>query len=66
MTRAVDIPLVAAGVRKAPRHEIAVGGERVVRRALWGFCRGAGLEEIGQKRLRWLVWCRPRMIDHWR
>jgi len=39
---------LAAGVRKAPRHEIAVGGERVVRRALWGFCRGAGLEEVGQ------------------
>jgi hypothetical protein len=26
------------GVRKAPRHEIAVGGALAVQRGLWGFC----------------------------
>ena len=40
-----DYPRVlTAGVRKAPRHEIAVGSAPVVRRALWGFGGGAGLE----------------------
>jgi hypothetical protein len=40
-----DYPRVlTACVRKAPRHEIAVGSAPVVRRALWGFSGGAGLE----------------------
>ena len=30
---------LAAGVRKAPRHEIAVGSAPMVRRALWGIDR---------------------------
>jgi hypothetical protein len=41
-----------AGVRKAPRHEIAGGGALTVQRALWGFCRGLGLEKTGPERLR--------------
>jgi hypothetical protein len=45
----------AAGVRKAPRHEIAVGRALPVPRALWGFERGLGLEEDAAKPLsRWL------------
>ena len=57
-----DYPRVlTAGVRKAPRQEIAVGSAPVVRRALWGFSRGAGLEEVGQKRLPRPVCCKPRM-----
>ena len=52
----------ATGVGKAPRQEIAVGGSAAVRRALWGFSRGAGLEEVGEKRLRRPVCCKPRMI----
>ena len=49
----------AAGVRKAPRHEIAVGGALAVPRALWGFDRGVGFGEVGAKRSAhslWLVW----------
>jgi len=33
----------AAGVRKAPRQEIAVGSAPAVRLALWGFSRGVRL-----------------------
>ena len=45
----------AAGVRKAPRHEIAVGGALAVPRALWGIERGVGLKENDTKRLSpWL------------
>ena len=51
----------ADGVRKAPRQEIAVGSAAVVRRALWGFRRGAELDEGGQKRLPRSVFCKPRM-----
>jgi hypothetical protein len=51
----------AAGVRKAPRQEIAVGSLAAVRRALWGFIRGAGLEAVGLKRLPRSVFCKPRM-----
>ncbi len=44
-TECRDYPRVlTAGVRKAPRHEIAVGSAPAVRRALWGFGGGAGLE----------------------
>jgi hypothetical protein len=42
----------AAGVRKAPRHEIAGWGRRVVRRALWGFrhgLKGVGFEANWQR-----------------
>jgi hypothetical protein len=35
----------AAGVRKAPRHEIAGSGAPAVPRALWRFGRGVRLEE---------------------
>jgi len=35
---------VAAGVQKAPRHEVAGGLALAVLRALWGFDGGAGLE----------------------
>jgi hypothetical protein len=46
---------LAAGVRKAPRHEIAVGGALAVPRALWGIERGVGLKENDAKRSsRWL------------
>ena len=41
----------AAGVRKAPRHEIAVEHVTAVPRALWGFGRGGWLNEFGLKRL---------------
>jgi hypothetical protein len=51
----------ADGVGKAPRQEIAVGSALVVRRALWGFSRGVGLEEVGQKRLPRAVCCRRWM-----
>jgi hypothetical protein len=51
----------AAGVGKAPRQEIAVGSAAAVRRALWGFGRGAELDEGGQKRLPRSVFCQPRM-----
>src|SRR5262249_14947905 len=37
----------AAGVRKAPRHEIAVGGAPALQRALWGFDYGVGLQKVG-------------------
>ena len=47
--------------KKAPYKEIAVGSSAAVRRALWGFSRGAGLEEVGQKRLPRSVCCKPRM-----
>ena len=43
---------VATGVREAPRHEIAGSGAPTVPRALWGFGRGVGLEEVGPKRSR--------------
>src|ERR1700719_2895296 len=36
----------AAGVRKAPRHEIAVGRARRVQQALWRFDRSVGLEGV--------------------
>jgi hypothetical protein len=36
---------VAAGVQKAPRHEVAGGLALAVLRALWGFDSGAGLED---------------------
>ena len=37
-----DEPLnpLTAGVRKAPRHEIAVGGAAAVPQALWGLSHG--------------------------
>ena len=35
-----------AGVRKAPRHEIAGGGALMVQRALWGFGVGASAAEV--------------------
>src|ERR1700681_3814700 len=35
-----------AGVRKAPRHEIAGGGAPTVQRALWGFGVGGGVGEV--------------------
>jgi len=35
---------VAAGVQKAPRHEVAGNLALAVQRALWGFDSGAGLE----------------------
>ena len=40
----------AAGVRKAPRHEIAVCGALAVPRALWGIERDVGLKENDAKR----------------
>jgi len=46
----------AAGVRKAPRHEIAVGGAPTVQRALWGFGRGVRLEGVGSHRATGSVW----------
>jgi len=42
----------AAGVRKAPRHEIAVGSALAVPPALWGFGRGVRLEEVGAEGVR--------------
>jgi hypothetical protein len=41
----------AAGVRKAPRHEIAVEHVTAVLRALWEFGRRGWLNEFGLKRL---------------
>ena len=35
---------VAAGVQKAPRHEVAGSLALMVQRGLWGFDSGAGLE----------------------
>ena len=35
-----------AGVRKAPRQEIAGGGAPAVPRTLWGFSRGLGLRRL--------------------
>jgi len=35
-----DAACTGAGVRKAPRHEIAEGEVPAVQRALWGFGRG--------------------------
>ena len=46
----------AAGVRKAPRHEIAVGEALAVPRALWGIERGVGVEENDTKRSRRWLW----------
>jgi len=52
MTRLSSAP--TAGVRKAPRHEIAGGWAPAVLRALWGFSCGVGVEEVLPKRLsRW-------------
>ena len=42
----------AAGVRKAPRQEIAVGSAPAVRLALWGFSGGVRLGMVGAGRLR--------------
>jgi hypothetical protein len=39
-----------AGVRKAPRHEIAMGYGQRLPRALWGFRREFGLAEVGALR----------------
>ena len=39
----------AGGVRKAPRHEIAVEHVTAVPRVLWGFGRGGWLDEFGLK-----------------
>ena len=39
-----------AGVREAPRHEIAGCGAATGQRALWGFDRGVRLEKFGSKR----------------
>jgi hypothetical protein len=47
---------LAAGVRKAPRHEIAAGGALAVPRALWGIERGVGLEENDTKRSSPCLW----------
>jgi len=56
-----DPHALASGVRKAPRQEIAVGSSAAVRRALWGFSGGTGLEEVGEKRLRRPVFYKPRI-----
>jgi hypothetical protein len=37
---------VAAGVQKAPRHEVAGSWAPVVQRALWGFDGGASAAEV--------------------
>src|SRR5213078_1796711 len=37
---------LAAGVRKAPRHEIAGCGAPTVQRALWGFGAGVSVGEV--------------------
>src|SRR5262249_18488687 len=39
----------AAGVRKAPRHEIAGSEAAAVQRSLWGFGRGIELEKVAPK-----------------
>src|SRR5467141_5131678 len=39
----------SAGVRKAPRQEIAEGGVLAVQRALWGFGRDVRVEGVGPK-----------------
>src|ERR1700693_3267573 len=54
----INPPARAAGGGKAPRQEIAVGSSAAVRRALWGFSRGAGVE-VGQKQVRRSVCCKP-------
>ena len=58
----INPPARAAGGGKAPRQEIAVGSSAAVRRALWGFSRGAGVDEVGQKQVRRSVCCKPRMV----
>jgi hypothetical protein len=45
-------PADAAGVQKAPRHEIAVGGGAIVPQALRGLSHGVWLGEVGRR--RWL------------
>jgi len=45
-------PADTAGVRKAPRHEIAVGGAAAVPQALWGLSHGVWLGDVGWG--RWL------------
>ena len=40
----------AAGVRKAPRHEIAGCGAPAVPQALWGFGRGVSVEDVEVRR----------------
>ena len=55
----------AAGVRKAPRHEIAGWERRVVPRALWGFCRGVrGVGFEAKHRRGWSStdWVRRRVV----
>ena len=52
----------AAGVGKAPRQEIAVGSSAAVRRGLWGFSHGAGVDGVGQKQVRRSVCSKPRMV----
>src|SRR3979411_262443 len=42
-------PTDAAGVQKAPRQEIAVGGAPALPQALWGFSHGAWLDEVGRR-----------------
>jgi hypothetical protein len=42
-----------AGVRKAPRHEIAGGGALAAQRALWGFRRCGQGEDGGLRGQRW-------------
>jgi hypothetical protein len=59
----------AAGVRKAPRHEIAVGKARRVQQALWRIGRSVGLKEVGRERSTrslWLggrCWCWHKPVD---
>ena len=43
-------PADAAGVQKAPRHEIAVGRVPAVPQALWGLSHGVWLDEVGGRR----------------
>ena len=41
-----------AGVRKAPRHEVAGGRAPAEQRVLWGFVRGARLRKFEEWRPR--------------
>ena len=43
---------MAAGVQKAPRHEVAGGWALAGQRALWGFVRDARLRKFEEWRLR--------------
>ena len=51
-------------VRKAPRHEIAVGGARAVQRALWGFDGGVGLQKVGPTDLLGSLCCEAWLCAH--